>query len=99
MKFLPGLLMIAFVLCSCKTDEKIEVKSPDGKITFQLNPGTDLSYDLYFEGQKILENSPLGFELSNEPPLGDDMMVVNAVSGSYINAWVPRRRLCRLSGT
>lgn len=70
--------------------DKGAVTSPDGAIraVFALVPsskggdGGQLGYQVSYRGKSVIERSRIGFELQNQPSLGDNLLVVGAVHSS-----------------
>lgn len=64
------------------------VTSPDGSIRalFMLVPGSDgagggqLGYEVTYRGKPIIERSRIGFELQNQPAIGNNLKVVAATN-------------------
>jgi len=67
---------------------KATVASPDGNIRalFMLTPGANglgggqLGYEITYKGKPVIERSRIGFELQNQPPIGDNLLVVAATN-------------------
>lgn len=59
------------------------VVSPDGQIVFELVPAADqLRYRVTFRGKSVIDPSPLGFEIQNQPALGANLKLTAALPSS-----------------
>ena len=56
----------------------MQVKSPDGQITFLLSDGDELRYAIEFHGKELITESRLGLEIGGQAALGPGMRRVSA---------------------
>jgi alpha-glucosidase len=71
---------------------KAAVTSPDGniRVLFMLAPGANgagggqLGYEVTYRGKPVIERSKIGFDLQNQPAIGDNLLVV-AATNSHID--------------
>ena len=73
----------------------LEVSSPDHQITVRFSvqpgkgqePGKDgqLVYSVAFHGKQVFENSGLGLEPANQPPLGAAVQIADSTPGSGVD--------------
>ena len=66
-----------FILCSlCSfvvhAQKQYQLASPDGKLKTTITAGKQLTYDITFDGQQILETSPLAMTLDNGEVWGEN---------------------------
>ena len=68
-----------------------KVHSPDGRIHFALTLSEQgqLYYSVDYNGSQVLQKSSLGLSLQDEPPLGNDMIVVDSALRSHDDVWHP----------
>jgi len=60
----------------------MQVKSPNGQITFLLSDGDDLRYAIEFHEKKLITESQLGLEIAGQAALGPGMRRVSAYPDS-----------------
>jgi alpha-glucosidase len=72
----------------------VQVSSPDHRIVlrFAVRPGKgqteadgQLVYSVAFRGKPVLEDSPLGLVLANQPPLGSAVRITGSTIGSGVD--------------
>ena len=66
-----------FTLCalcalSAQAQKQYSLASPDGKLKTTVTTGAQLSYDITFDGQQVLENSPISMTLDNGEIWGEN---------------------------
>jgi alpha-glucosidase len=80
------LLLLLVILAPLLAEDVVTVKSPDGRIEFRLfngpptNPDfqlTQLSYQVDFNGKRLLDTSALGFTHFEQIPLGQKLSVTH----------------------
>ncbi len=98
-KYFPwlALLTLAFssVAPSRAQSNPLEVSSPDHRITLRFSvspkegqeaePDGQLVYSVTFHGKPAFEDSGLGLELANQPPLGAMVHIVGSTPGSGVD--------------
>ena len=67
-------ILILCVLCTlaAQAQKQYQLASPDGKLTTTITAGKQLTYDIIFDGQQVLENSPLAMTLDNGEVWGEN---------------------------
>lgn len=67
-------IFLLLVLCTlvAQAQKQYQLASPDGKLQTTVNAGEKLTYDITFNGQQILETSPLSMTLSNGEVWGEN---------------------------
>ncbi len=65
------------------------LQSPDGNISLKFGTGNHLTWSVYFNGITVLENSGIGLSFSQEPNLGQYMLITDSVRTSYNEVWKP----------
>ena len=67
-------IFLLLVLCTfvAQAQKQYQLASPDGKLKTTVNAGEKLTYDITFNGQQILETSPLSMTLSNGEVWGEN---------------------------
>ncbi len=77
----PPLLALAFVIFLLAPREAIgqskqqwSLQSPDGNIQVEVQR-SPLGYSVTYNGQPVIENSPLGLEFKDQPPFGELKLV------------------------
>lgn len=80
-------LALCTLLVAC-SNNIMEVKAPDGGITFKLETTSDgnLSYTVTDSGAAIINRSRLGFELSNDEML-DRFKIIKTSTSSHDEIW------------
>ncbi|MDR1555826.1 MAG: glycoside hydrolase family 97 protein [Tannerellaceae bacterium] len=70
--------------------QNVIVSSPDGKIRMEVHYGNELSYSVAYNGKSLIHNSPMGFELKDEEPMGRNLSLLNEARVSAQNeSWIP----------
>jgi alpha-glucosidase len=90
--FLPLILVSSTVIAQGSDSSSLQVTSPNGQIVLLLSgaapassaspANTSLRYAVEFRGRRLLDDSPLGLKLENQPPLGPGMRTVGSKQGS-----------------
>ncbi|MDR3718853.1 MAG: glycoside hydrolase family 97 protein [Bryobacteraceae bacterium] len=86
-----SLMFCSLVLCAVSAPAQVgkaAVTSPDGNIRalFMLAPGANgagggqLGYEITYRGKPVIERSKIGFDLQNQPAIGDNLLVVAATN-------------------
>ena len=67
-------ILALFALCafSAQAQKAYQLASPDGKLKTTINTGTQLTYDITFNGQQVLQASPLSMTLDNGEVWGEN---------------------------
>jgi alpha-glucosidase len=88
------LLLIA--VANLPAAEPLSVTSPDGKLTltFELKqnpqpylPGVRAYYRVSYQGEPVLEDSPLGLDFKGQPALDHDFEIVGTHQDSHDSTW------------
>ncbi|NOZ03190.1 MAG: glycoside hydrolase family 97 protein [FCB group bacterium] len=82
------LLFFLFSQCRQSTEERINISSPDGKITvaFILNNGVPY-YQVSRSGKDIIKTSKLGFAFKDAAPLDRNLILVGDQESSFDETW------------
>ncbi len=90
-KLLSTLLLIG--LTSFLQAKDVEILSPDKKISLiintTLNNKSILNYAVLYQGNTIIEASPLGLEFENESPLSEHLNIVSVKQNVVNEKWKP----------
>ena len=62
----------ALCALSAQAQKQYSLASPDGKLKTTVTTGAQLSYDITFDGQQVLENSPISMTLDNGEIWGEN---------------------------
>jgi alpha-glucosidase len=71
------------------TAQTINLKSPDNKITFSIDNGEKLTYSVTFLNRNIINTSPLGFELKEEPVMTGNFVILDQSTKTLNETWKP----------
>ena len=72
MKTLQILVLCALCSFVAHAQKQYQLASPDGKLKTTITTGKQLTYDITFDGQQILETSPLAMTLDNGEVWGEN---------------------------
>ncbi len=80
-----------FGVSACNTGGSRTLESPDGnvKIEFKLTKQGEPTYEALYKGEKIVDESKLGFVAQGLPPLTEGFKVVGIKFGSEDETWAP----------
>lgn len=86
-----ALIIILFIaITSGLSAQTYTLLSPDGKICLDIDLSTGLSYAVSYKGKQVIDPSPLGFELQDEPPMHQGFMLLNTPqTTSKRDSWAP----------
>ena len=84
--FLILLLVIPLVFTNA---QDFSVKSPDNNIVVNINSNEKLTYSVTFKGQRVIDQSPMGFEFRDEQPMTGNFEVTDQQSRSVNEKWIP----------
>lgn len=70
------LLPLALCTCMVASAQQLTVTSPDGRIRMEISNGKQLTYQVTYNGQTMVEPSVMGFELKGEKPMGGDFKLM-----------------------
>lgn len=82
------IILTAFVSSGIKA-QMIQVYSPDKKIVVQVDNEEKLSYQVSFDGNRIVEPSLLGFEFIDEPAMDGNFDIVTHDYQTINETWKP----------
>lgn len=83
------LLTLLVVMVSCKEIQMGETSSPNGEVSLKVETvNGELFYSINQVGQKVIDNSLLGFKLANSN-LSTHLMIVNISKSSFSETWKP----------
>lgn len=85
------LVGVLLVLCGMTVvrGAVMEVTSPDQRIVVSVVVEDELSYRVTFAGKPLLDTSPLGFELKNEPRLAGPFRLLSSAVSCIDEVWEP----------
>jgi alpha-glucosidase len=72
------LFLILPATASAGNKKAYEVKSPDGAIAVKVEPGAKLTWSVLFNGQPVINPSPVSLTLASGESLGDNARVISA---------------------
>jgi len=86
-----GLLLISILLFSCSQNNKLLVKSPDGKIemNFGINENSEIYYSVDFEDSTIIQNSIMGFQIRDEEDFAKNLEIISSLKTKVNETWKP----------
>jgi alpha-glucosidase len=89
--FVISIILFSVLLQSCNQTEKIEVKSPNGKIhvNFGINDSTAIFYSVQFEDSIIIQNSKMGFQFEGNHEFGKNLEIVSVSEMEVNQTWNP----------
>ena len=83
--FVAGLLIL--ILATACSSETV-VLSPDGSIELQFKLINDQPfYQVKKDGAILVTNSELGFEIQNEPAIGDNLHIIDVQQSTFDETW------------
>lgn len=88
-KRIPSILFLLLSLSFLSYGQEFTVHSPDNHIVFKVFNQESLEYSVEFRGETIISRSPLGFEFSNEPPLGTGLVLLESKPETHFEVWEP----------
>ncbi len=65
------------------------IKSPDNNIVIGINNGDKLTYSVTFKGQGIVNQSLMGFEFKDEPPMNGNFTLTDQKNSTVNEKWTP----------
>ena len=73
------ILAITILLCISfgGYTQTFTLQSPDGQITLEVNLSGELSYNVSYKGNQVINTSPLGFEFRGEPAMCSGFTLLN----------------------
>jgi len=83
------LLVILIILGITIQAQNFTIKSPDNKITVNINNAEKLTYSVTFKGLSVIDQSPMGFEFKDEQPMAGNFEVTNQKTQSINEKWIP----------
>ena len=83
-----GLILVS-IIGATVNGQNISVKSPDNKITVTVSNDKILSYTVTYNGRNIINPSPLGFELKDEPVMKGDFGIIDQSLKNFNETWIP----------
>ncbi len=81
-----GFSLICFFSMSA---EKYSVQSPDNRLSVTVNTGGNTTYQVDFDGKRILDPSPISMTFDNGATIGRNMKVKDVVKDSHDNTIKP----------
>ena len=72
MKTLKVLILCVLCAFSAQAQKQYSLTSPDGKLKTNITTGKQLTYDITFHNQQVLESSPLSMTLDNGEVWGEN---------------------------
>jgi alpha-glucosidase len=82
------LLAVSFITAIANA-QTISVKSPDNNIVVTITNTDNLSYSVTFHGRIIINPSPLGFELKDEPAMAANFDILDQSVKNFNETWIP----------
>jgi len=84
-------LLFLFLIISCiiTQAQDFSLKSPDNNIVVNINSHDKLTYSVTFNGQKIIDQSPMGFEFRDEQSMSGSFEVSDKKTKSVNEKWIP----------
>lgn len=80
----------ALLLCLPAIAQQTDVLSPDGRIAMTVDNGSVLSYRITFNGETLVDKSPLGFEFVAEEPMTGGFTLTEKPTSRYMSEeWIP----------
>lgn len=85
--------LILFLSASIVGAGAQSVSSPDGRLSLNIQPGTTTTYSVTYDGQKVLEASPLGL-IANYADLANNLRLGNTTIDTIRNSYDMTRTKC-----
>ena len=83
--FLFALILLVLKLFG----ENYQISSPDGKVSTEIKIGEKITYQVFFNQEKVLDESPILFTFAQAPPLGNNMAVEKTEERTFDESWKP----------
>ncbi len=83
--FLAGVIVILFV-SSCTSEHEVAAPNKRLKVLFKIENGEPF-YRVIRDGQIVVDDSPLGFELLDQPAIKDNLKIVQTDTFSKNETW------------
>lgn len=89
--FIISVILFSVVLFSCSKADKVDVKSPDGRIqvSFGINDSSVIYYAVEFEDSVIIKNSNMGFQFEGNQEFGNNLEIVSVSEMEVNQNWNP----------
>ena len=84
-------LLFLFLIISCIITQAkdFSVKSPDNNIVVSIKSSETLIYSVTFKGQRIIDQSIMGFEFKDEQPMTGNFEVIDQKTQNVNEKWIP----------
>ncbi len=81
---------VLFTLFSCQ-QKSVTIKSPDGKIqvNYWIDEHEDNFFEVFFEKEKVIQPSFLGFQTEKEGDIGTNMKIISRQEKAVRGSWKP----------
>ena len=84
--FLTVIYFLTIFFC---VHAQYSVVSPHSLAEAKIDIGTQITYNVYFNGKQILSNSVIRFEFKQAPPMGENMQVIKSSEKIINDTWTP----------
>jgi len=85
--------LLAAVILICPgwklSAQDLQVKSPDNNIVVNVNFKDKLDYSVTYNGESVIDQSPLGFEFKGEAPMQGGFTLEGFTSKPVDETWIP----------
>ncbi len=83
------LIFLFLLISSLSYSQNFKVTSPDRKIVVTINNSDKPGYSVTFNGKQVIQQSVLGFEFKNEPPMDHGFSVIDQQERVVNETWKP----------
>ena len=84
-----NLTLLFLIISSFGYSQDFEVNSPDKKIAVTIHNSGKIGYSVTFNGKQIIQESIIGFEFKNEPPMDHGFAVIDHHERKINETWKP----------
>jgi len=78
-----------FLIIFYTVHAQYSVVSPHSLAEAKIDIGSQISYNVSFNGKPVLTNSVIRFEFKQAPPMGEDMQVIKSSEKVINETWTP----------
>jgi alpha-glucosidase len=82
---LIAMLLLSFTILNAQKNKSFEIKSPDSKITLDVEAGAKLQWSVQYNGQQIISPSSISLQLESGENLGDNVKVLSSKADKIDN--------------
>ncbi len=80
-------MCLSMLMCSCNSNDSIQLSSPDNNYHFSLTTEGELSYSVNWKGSVIIDKSALGFKLADGTNIPGEVEIAQVNKKSVDETW------------